>query len=144
MGVDEGRRTSWTGAGGKLSSQIFPQSASGPGGRLREEFAMNQLKMGEDRRMRKLLTEDAPSTSLPVPLDLDCVLMNYTGYACENYMVQTILDYVSKGHYNTVTRPLLNQSDKVQVSTYVQLADLLDVDFVESTMSISTYIDTYW
>ena len=144
MGADEGRRTSWTGAGGKLSSYVFPQSASGPGGRLREEFAMKQLKMGEDRRIRKLSTEEAPSTSLPVPLDLDCVSMNYTGYACENYMVQTILEYVSKGHYNTVTRPLLNQNDKVEVTTYIQLADLLDVNFVESTISVSTYIDSYW
>lgn len=108
----------------------------------RQDYLQTELERREAiKSKKKLLTTP---TDNPNPLVLDCDSENFTGYACENYIVQSIMAYGKDGHYNIVTRPLLEDTEKMDVTLYVQLAEFLGLNFVDGSVQVSLYIDLYW
>lgn len=96
----------------------------------------------EIRDRRRLEFESSPYVA-PM-LNMDCGDM--TGYPCQLYMQQYLNTYVYVNRsYNKIILPVANDADKpLPIEVVVTFDDLVNVDIVSGTMSVSIFIDYFW
>lgn len=106
--------------------------------KVREKF--NKKK--EDRKRSMASLQSTQTYGLE---DINCDAIGATGYACRNYMLAYLNDYVVKnGTYNPIQLPVPENSDIPQVELLVTFMDLLEIDVVTGTMTTSLFIDMFW
>ena len=78
-------------------------------------------------------------------LPIDCTQYGYTGYDCENYILNYLDEYINTNKsYSDVTRPVLDKYKLLNVSMEVQMMELIDVNFAKGTVTTSILLDYYW
>jgi hypothetical protein len=77
--------------------------------------------------------------------DMNCNALGLTGYACRNYMLAYLNEYVVlNGTYNPLQIPVPETLDVPQVELLITFMDLLDIDIVTGTMTASLFVDMFW
>lgn len=108
-----------------------------------------QLKKRREKRILAdaATTDDATADSgvYGSAADINCDAIGATGYACRNYMLAYLNEFVFvNGTYDQIQLPVPTSAGIPQVDLLVTFIDLLEIDVVTGTMTTSLFIDMFW
>jgi len=135
----------------KPAAKSYDGQSSRQGDNRAARPSTTSVTFGQEReppeRVQKVLDERREGRRLEdvnVNLAMDCG--NTTGYACQLYMQEFLYTYVYVNKsYDRLILPVRNDTEKpIDVTIVVTFVDLVSVDTVAGTMTVSLFIDYIW